>query len=51
MWFNGELKDKPKIPNYRKKGLYQVAFTSQNIRYEPQIRICHCLSPILKEKN
>ncbi|WP_107667319.1 RNA-guided endonuclease TnpB family protein [Cyanothece sp. BG0011] len=41
MWFNGELKDKPKIPNYRKKGLYQVSFTSQNIRYEPLEGICY----------
>ncbi|MGK7885357.1 MAG: RNA-guided endonuclease InsQ/TnpB family protein [Crocosphaera sp.] len=42
MWFNGELKDRPKIPNYRKRGLYQVAFTSQNIRYKPLEGIC-CL--------
>ena len=41
MWFNGELKDKPLIPNYRKKGLYQVAFTSQNIRYEPLEGCCY----------
>ncbi len=41
MWFNGELKDKPLIPNYRKKGLYQVAFTSQNIRYEAFCGCCY----------
>ncbi len=41
MWFNGELKDKPLIPNYRKKGLYQVAFTSQNIRYEALSGCCY----------
>ena len=41
MWFNGELKDKPLIPNYRQKGLYQVAFTSQNIRYEALCGCCH----------
>ncbi len=44
MWFNGELTHKPKIPIYRKKGLYQVAFTSQNIRYE-SLEGC-CFLPI-----
>ena len=41
MWFSGELKDRPKIPSYRKTGLYQVAFTSQNIRYKPLEGICY----------
>ncbi|MDJ0597702.1 MAG: transposase [Crocosphaera sp.] len=41
MWFNDEIKDRPKIPNYRKKVLYQVAFTSQNIRYELLEAICY----------
>jgi IS605 OrfB family transposase len=34
MWFKGELNAPPKIPNYRKsRGLYQVAFTNQTIKY------------------
>ncbi|MGK7958500.1 MAG: RNA-guided endonuclease TnpB family protein, partial [Crocosphaera sp.] len=41
MWFNGELKGKPKLPSYRKRGLYQVAFTSQNIRYEALEGCCY----------
>ncbi len=41
MWFNGELKGKPRLPGYRKRGLYQVAFTSQNIRYEALCGCCY----------
>ncbi len=41
MWFNGELKDKPLIPSYRKKGVYQVTFTSQNIRYKSLQGCCY----------
>ncbi|MDJ0745846.1 MAG: transposase [Xenococcaceae cyanobacterium MO_167.B27] len=34
-WWNKELDNHPKIPNYRKPGgVYQVAFTSQNITYD-----------------
>ena len=34
-WWNGELDNRPQIPNYRKSGgVYQVAFTSQNITYD-----------------
>ncbi len=34
-WWNGELENRPKIPNYRKSGgVYQVIFTSQNITYD-----------------
>ena len=34
-WWNGELENCPRIPNYRKSGgVYQVAFTSQNITYD-----------------
>ena len=34
-WCNGELDNRPQIPNYRKSGgVYQVAFTSQNITYD-----------------
>ncbi len=42
LWFEGKLKDRPKIPKYRKKGgLYQVTFTSQNIHYEPLEGVCY----------
>ncbi len=41
MWFDGELKGRPKLPSYRQRGLYQVAFTSQNIRYEPLDACCY----------
>ncbi len=42
LWFEGELKDRTKIPKYRKKGgLYQVTFTSQNIHYEPLEGVCY----------
>ncbi|MGK7938547.1 MAG: RNA-guided endonuclease InsQ/TnpB family protein [Crocosphaera sp.] len=41
MWFNGELKGKPKLPSYRKKGVYQVTFTSQNIRYKSLQGCCY----------
>ncbi|MGK7943208.1 MAG: RNA-guided endonuclease InsQ/TnpB family protein, partial [Microcystaceae cyanobacterium] len=40
-WFNGEIKEIPKIPNYRKRGLYQVTFTNQNIRYEELEGACY----------
>jgi putative transposase len=40
-WFKGEIENKPRIPNYRKQGLYQVAFTSQNIRYKGLEGICY----------
>ena len=34
-WWQGELSNRPKIPNYRKSGgVYQVTFTSQNINYD-----------------
>ncbi|MGK7914288.1 MAG: RNA-guided endonuclease InsQ/TnpB family protein [Prochloraceae cyanobacterium] len=34
-WWNEELDNRPQIPNYRKSGgVYQVAFTSQNITYD-----------------
>ncbi len=34
-WWNKELNNPPKIPNYRQSGgVYQVAFTSQNITYD-----------------
>ena len=50
MWFSGELKDTPRIPSYRKRGLYQVAFTSQNIRYEPLEGICYLPIPNSQRK-
>jgi len=34
-WWHKELDNRPKIPGYRKSGgVYQVAFTSQNITYD-----------------
>ena len=34
-WWHRELDNHPKIPNYRKSGgVYQVAFTSQNVTYD-----------------
>ena len=40
-WWNGELNDRPKIPNYRKSGgVYQVAFTNQNITYDDVEGFC-----------
>ncbi len=34
-WWQGELENRPRVPNYRKSGgVYQVAFTSQNINYD-----------------
>ncbi len=40
-WWNKELDHRPKIPSYRKSGgVYQVAFTSQNITYNETQRYC-----------
>ncbi|MGK7897590.1 MAG: RNA-guided endonuclease InsQ/TnpB family protein [Xenococcus sp. (in: cyanobacteria)] len=34
-WWNGELDNRPQIPNYRKSGgVYHVTFTGQNITYD-----------------
>ena len=41
LWFKGELKSKPKLPNYRKHGLYQLCFPAQNIRYESLEGFCY----------
>ena len=42
MWFKGELDFLPKLPNYRTSdGLYQVCFTNQNLRYEPNEGMCY----------
>ncbi len=47
MWFKGELKHKPNLPNYRtSNGLYQVCFTNQNLRYEAREGVCYL--PIAK---
>lgn len=32
MWRKGELPNKPRVPNYRKQGLYQVAYPKQWIK-------------------
>ena len=41
MWFKGQLKDRPKLPNYRKNGLYQVAFTGQNLKFSLDSKFCY----------
>ena len=41
MYWQGEIKDKPRIPNYRKsKGLYQVAFPAQAVTYNEYEGTC-----------
>ncbi|MBD2395230.1 IS200/IS605 family element transposase accessory protein TnpB [Cyanobacterium aponinum FACHB-4101] len=32
LWFKGEIEHKPKMPSYRKNGLYAVSFTKQQIK-------------------
>ena len=40
-WWKGELNNRPRIPRYRKKrGLYQVAFPAQAIKYDDVTGIC-----------
>ncbi len=40
-WWRGELNNKPRIPGYRtSKGMYQVAFTSQNTTYDDVSSSC-----------
>ena len=40
-WWHGELKDKPRIPSYRKSGgYYQVSYPSQAVRYDSDNGIC-----------
>ena len=40
-YWQGEIKDKPRIPGYRKsRGLYQVAFPAQAVTYDEYEGIC-----------
>ncbi len=40
-YWQGEIQDRPRIPNYRKKrGLYQVAFPAQAVKYDEYEGIC-----------
>ena len=40
-WWRGELNNKPRIPGYRtSRGMYQVAFTSQNTNYDDVSSLC-----------
>ena len=41
LWWSGELDNRPRIPGYRKKrGLYQVAFPSQAVKYDDVVGTC-----------
>ena len=41
LWWGGELDNRPRIPNYRKKrGMYQVAFPAQAVKYDDVTGIC-----------
>ena len=45
MWFKGELDFKPKLPNYRKNGLYQLCFTGQNLKFSNDGKCCFLSIP------
>ncbi|WP_069790996.1 RNA-guided endonuclease InsQ/TnpB family protein (plasmid) [Cyanobacterium sp. IPPAS B-1200] len=45
MWFKGELSNKPKLPIYRKNGLYPVVFTGQNLRFTADGSHCYISIP------
>ncbi len=45
-WFNGELANKPKIPNYRKSnGLYLISYVGKNIRFDEFGNLCYLPIP------
>jgi len=48
LWFNGELHNKPKLPSYRRNGLYQVSFVGRDINFS--IDGLSCYLPIPKSQ-
>lgn len=45
MWFQGELSNKPKLPNYRKNGLYQISFVGRDIKFAMDGLSCYLPIP------